>query len=118
MWISNKLKSSEQKPFVEAQSVTASGKGGIEAVGSSVERQLSVFSPYGYSYSLPAGEKLLIVSGEGVKAGVGVVMDSSLKKGEVRISNAFGVSFLLSADGTVEIKANKITLNGEVIANE
>lgn len=116
MWISRQVKASLQQPIAEPVRVTANNNGNIEAVGSGVQRDIGIYAPYGYCYSLPTGERLLVSGSEGTRSGLGVAMSNEVKKGEVKISNAYGAYIYLRNDGTVEISGKQISANGEVIA--
>ncbi len=102
---------------VETGVVTMNDAGALEAVGSGVSRNVDVFSPYGYSYSLPAGEKMLMAENGASQAGLGVMMNESVKTGEIKIANPFGAYIYLKEDGSVVINGLTVTKNGEVIMN-
>lgn len=118
MWISRQVRSANFTPAVETGRVTANRNGEVEAVGSGVERSVSIFAPYGYSYTLPAGESVLMAESGGTAVGMGVKMKQSPNSGEIIISNPFGAYIHLKKDGSVVINGLVINSDGEVINDD
>ena len=111
------MKESSTAPAVETGVVTMNDGDELEAVGSGVERSIDIFSPYGYCYSLPTGEKMLMAENGASQAGLGVIMKGGPKKGEIKITNRYGAYIHLKENGSVEINGVVVTRNGEVIYN-
>lgn len=119
MWISRQtVKDSEPEP-IQTGKVTMSGNNSIEAVSSSPQRNIDIYSPYGYSYALPSGVNMLIARCDAKSAAAGVLMNPvELKAGEIKISSAGGSYILLKNDGSVVINGLVINKNGEIENSE
>lgn len=104
MWLSRRF----NKPvpfFAESGTVTSAEKGKTEATSSLCTKDVSNYAPYGYSYSLPVGQELLLVNCRNGGAGAGVKMNgnSNLECGEIMIKSLGGAGICLKNDGTVVI---------------
>jgi len=119
MWISRQTVKSSELPLIQTGKVTMSNKNGIEAVSSSPQRNIDIYSPYGYSYALPSGGNMMIAKCDGRSAATGVLMNSSeLKTGEIKITSASGGYIFLRNDGSVVINGLVINKNGEMETSE
>lgn len=114
MWISRQFGKAEQ-PIVETGKVTLNSNGELEAVSTGVQRDFSVFSPFGYCFSLPQGEDMLLIESSGEQASLGVVMkNENLQTGEVKITSSGGAYIHLRNDGTVVINGVEISKEGVI----
>ena len=115
MWISRQLSKNEDEMVSQTGKSTLNNNGNVEVVGSGVSRGVELYSPYGYSYSLPAGENVLLTKTNGTLSGVGVGMSGSdLKNGEIRISALSGAYIHFTQNGDVIINGLKINRNGVI----
>ncbi len=112
------MKSRGEDSTMQTARVTLDEGGDIEAVGVGVDRGVSLFTPYGYTCRLPAGEEVFIAKNGGMQAGLGVRMKESVKSGEIKISSPFGSYIHLKSDGSVVINGLVIDKNGTVINGE
>lgn len=118
MWISKQMQRPEESPTVQAGRVAVNSDNSVEAVSTSLERNIKLYSPFGYRYCLPSGAEILLAGSDAAQAGVGVEMNShGLKQGEIYISNLAGAYIYLRKDGNVIINGLEIDCNGEVIGN-
>lgn len=119
MWISRQL--SRRGSYDEQMQTgvsTLNSNGSIEAVSTGTERDIKVYSSYGYSFSPPAGVRMLFTKTDGQQSAVGVLMNSgSTEPGEIRIEADSGAYVYLKKDGSVIINGLEINKNG-VINNE
>ena len=115
MWISRQIIKPEQQPAVQNAKVTMNAEGEIEAVYSGVERALTIYSPYGYTYSVPRGEELLIAKSDGSQSALGVEMHASgIAQGEILIQSKSGASIYLKKNGSGVINGLIINKRGEI----
>ncbi|MCC8073164.1 MAG: hypothetical protein LIO62_03450 [Clostridiales bacterium] len=116
MWLSKQTVKGQENPTVQTGTSTLSTQNYIEASATGVSRDVRLYSPYGYSYSLPTGEKVLLAQTDGTQAGIGIAMaQQNLNEGEIKISSPFGGYIFFSNDGSVTINGLKINSNGEIV---
>lgn len=118
MWLSKKFKTASVTPAEVA--TVATGGAEIEATSTKSQRAVSAFSPYGYSYSAPSGNSVLLVdSGAGVVSAGTKMENMGLENGEVQITSLGGASILFKNDGTVVINnCLFVTPEGEISVSE
>lgn len=115
MWISKQTVKSTELPLIQTGKVTMSGQNGVEAVSTSPQRNIEMYSPYGYYYSMPTGDNMLIARCDGNSVSMGVLMeDESLKTGEIKIVSQSGGYIYLKNDGSVVINGLIIDSKGAV----
>ena len=115
MWISRQFSKNEEEPSSQTGKSTLNNNGSVEVVSSGVSRDIELFAPFGYAYSLPAGTNVLLTKSDGAQAGVGVSMDDSdLMQGEIRITSSYGGYIYFNDNGDVIINGLKITRNGVI----
>lgn len=115
MWLSRQIIKQVQEPTVQKGRVTLNSQGELEAVSTGVERSVKVFSPYGYSYSLPEGEDMILTQSNGEQSSFGVEMDlNGVKTGEIKITSYSGGYIYLKNDGSVIINGLKISKTGVI----
>lgn len=118
MWISRQLSKGQSASQLQMGVSTLNDNGQVEAVSTGTERDISIYSAYGYSFSLPAGAQMLLSSDGGQQAAIGVLMDGgNIEQGEIKITSASGAYIHLKNDGSVVINGRKINKDG-VIADE
>lgn len=118
MWISEQLSREKSMPEMQTGLSTLNCNGKVEAVSTGAERDISIYSPYGYCFSLPPGVQMLLSKSDGQQAAMGTLMyDGDLKPGEIKITSLSGAYIHLKSDGSVVINGMKIDKNG-VIADE
>ena len=117
MWISRQFsETGKASPELQTGKVTLNSGGELEAVSSGVERNIGIYAPYGYAFSLPQGCELLLSQSSGEQAAIGVSMSShDLKTGEIRITSASGGYIYLKDDGSVVINGLEINRWGEIV---
>lgn len=115
MWISKQTIKEISEPAVENGKVTLNTGGDIEAVSSGKERSVKIYAPFGYSFSLPSGNDLLLTRSGGEQVCFGTEMtDSSVSQGEIKIASAAGGYIHLKSDGSVIINGLRINKEGEI----
>lgn len=115
MWISKKLAAESRETDLQTGKSTLNSNGRVEVVSSSVNRNVDMYAPYGYSFSLPAGNNVLLAKGDGGQIGIGVSVDSNeLKTGEIKITSSSGGYIHIRQDGSVVINGLIINRNGEM----
>lgn len=115
MWISRQIVKPTDNPTVESGRVTLSNKNQVEAVSTGVDRNLQLYAPYGYTFSLPSGVSMLLAKSDGEQAGIGALMqDKSVKVGEIKITAQSGAYIHLKNDGSVVINGLEISKYGEI----
>lgn len=118
MWISKQITKTQDTPAVQTGTSTLNSNGQVEAVSTGAERNIGIYSPYGYSFSLPAGVKMLLAKSDGQQAAIGTLMSSDvLAAGEIMIKSSSGAYIHLKENGSVIINGLEISRNG-VIVNE
>ena len=101
MWISKQIIKEQKVPAVECGKVTMSSNGAVEATSTGVERNVNFYSPYGYNFCIPKGERLLLTQGGGEQVCIGVENDSSnVEYGEIKIMSLSGAYIHLKNDGS------------------
>lgn len=115
MWISKQIVKESNEPPAQTGKSTLNNNGSVEAVSSGVNRDLRLISPYGYSFSLPAGTELLLMKADGSQLGIGVPANtSSLKTGEIKITAKSGAYIHLCDDGSISLNGLRINSNGGI----
>lgn len=118
MWISKQIIKSPNQPTVQTGISTLNRNGEVDAVSTGAERNIHIYVPYGYSFSLPTGMDMLLTKGDGEQAAIGVLMkNNGIKAGEVKITAASGAYIHLKNNGSVVINGLEIDRDG-VIADE
>lgn len=118
MWISEQLTKGQSSPAIQSGVSTLNSNGQVEAVSTGAERNIKIYSPYGYSFSMPAGVEMLLSKSGGQQAAIGALMDSSnIEQGEIKITCASGAYIHLKKNGAVVINGLEIDKDG-VIVNE
>lgn len=119
MWISRQLAQEKQEnPPIQTAKVTLNSTGDDNGVSAGSERGVGLCSPYGYCFSLPAGESLILTHCDAQQTAIGVSMASKgLKAGEIKITSQSGGYIYLKNDGSVVINGLEIDKDG-VIAGD
>ena len=118
MWISRQIVKENSEPPAQTGKSTLNNNGSVEAVASGVNRDLKLISPYGYSFSLPAGTGLLLMKADGSQLGIGVpANNNNLKTGEIKITSESGAFIHLRDDGNISLNGLIINSSG-VIEND
>ena len=111
MWISKQIIKEQKVP-----AVTMSSNGAVEATSTGVERNVNFYSPYGYNFCVPKGERLLLTQGGGEQVCIGVENDSSnVEYGEIKITSLSGAYIHLKNDGSIVINGLVISKEGKII---
>lgn len=110
MWLSKISMRRASASFAgEIGTVTLSSAGAMDVSGAFQARDISVYSPYGYSFSAPSGEELLLVGSALGAVGSGTRMkNAGLAPGEVAISSLGGAKIVLKNNGEVVINGYAI----------
>jgi hypothetical protein len=75
-----------------------------------------VYAPYGYSFSAPVGESVLIINGSGGACCAGVRMaEKGLQQGEIEIESLGGAKIRLLNDGTISLNGLIISADGSIL---
>lgn len=115
MWISRQLAEPDYEPETQNGKSTLGYDGETEIVSTAVNRNVALYAPFGYSFSLPAGCDVLLTRRDGTQAGIGISMkNEGLKTGEIKITAQSGASIYLKSDGSVVINGLTITKNGVI----
>ncbi len=118
MWISRQIAKAKDTPAVQTGKSTLNSNGQVEAVSTGTERNISIYSPYGYFFSLPAGEEMLLAKSDGHQAAIGTLMNiDEIAAGEIMIKSSSGAYVYLKENGSVIINGLEINRDG-VIADE
>ncbi len=116
MWISKQIIKEQKVPAVECGKVTMSSNGAVEATSTGVERNVNFYSPYGYNFCVPKGERLLLTQGGGEQVCIGVENDSSnVEYGEIKITSLSGAYIHLKNGGRIVINGLVISKEGKII---
>lgn len=121
MWISKQFSNSNlnENPAMQTATVTLNDNGDVEASSTGTERGVQFCAPFGYCYSLPTGEKLLLTHCDAEQTAIGVSMNSKdLKSGEIKISSPFGGFIHLKSNGSVIINGLEIDKDGVIVSDE
>ncbi|MCD7873130.1 MAG: hypothetical protein LUG21_07540 [Clostridiales bacterium] len=114
MWISKRF-GSKKEPAAETGTFTVSSDGFTEATGTLQSRNSECFSPYGYSFCAPVGEKVLIINSSSGAVCAGTEMKKEkLEQGEICISSSGGASIVLKNNGDVVLNGLVINSAGEI----
>ncbi len=117
MWLSKRFKKTDSS-LAETAVVTSASGGRTEATSNMCAKNISTYAPYGYSYAVPFGQEILLISGENGAKGAGTKMnaESKLKSGEIMIKSLGGASICLKNNGEVVINGSlTVAKNGVVI---
>lgn len=115
MWISKQLAEDSGETELHTGKSTLNSNGRVEVVSSSVNRNVDMYAPYGYSFSLPAGNNVLLAKGDGEQIGIGVSVDGDeLETGEIKITSFSGGYIHIRQDGSVVINGLIINRNGVI----
>jgi phage gp45-like len=115
MWISKQIVKNEDEPISQTGKSTLNSDGSVEVVSTGVNRDVKMYAPFGYSYSLPTGINVLLTQGDGTQTGIGVELDSkNLKSGEIKITSSSGAYIYLKQDGSVVINGLAISKEGVI----
>ncbi|HIY34853.1 MAG TPA: hypothetical protein IAA24_07015 [Candidatus Eubacterium faecigallinarum] len=118
MWLSKKMVSKESTPAVQSGISTLNSNGKVEAISTGAERDIRFYSAYGYSFSIPSGEEILMSQSSGQQTAFGTLMkNSDIETGEIMITSQSGAYIHLKNNGSVVINGLEIDKNG-VIVNE
>lgn len=118
MWISKQITKTQETPTVQTGTSTLNSNGQIEAVSTGSERNISIYSPYGYCFSMPAGVEMLLAKSDGQQAAIGTLMNpDGIANGEIMIKSLSGAYVHLKNNGSVIINGLEISRDG-VIVNE
>lgn len=113
MWISKQLSKGQSTPTVQSGMSTLNSDGQVEAVSTGTERNIGIYSPYGYSFSLPCGVEMLLTKCDGQQAAIGTLMQNDdIRSGEIKITSASGAYIHLRDNGTVVINGMIIDKDG------
>jgi hypothetical protein len=115
MWLSKMLSKENSNQTAESGTITLSNNQSWEASATVNARNLSSFSPFGYSFSAPVGEEVILVPSSDGQVALGTKMDSSqLENGEIKIVANSGACIYLKSDGSVEINGLVISPEGVI----
>lgn len=119
MWISRQLAQEKQEtPPIQTAKVTLNNTGEDNGVSAGSERGVKLCSPYGYCFSLPAGESLILTHCDAQQTAIGVTMAAKgLKTGEIKISSESGGYIYLKNDGSVIINGLEINSDGVIVSD-
>lgn len=113
MWISRQIGKGQANFSAETGKVTLSSKSTIETVSTGVDRDVHIYTPYGYSYLPPAGADMLLTKSSGEQAGIGVSMQKTdVKNGEIKIQAQSGAYIHFKENGSVVINGIEIDRDG------
>lgn len=115
MWISQQISKGNEQSESQTGKSTLNSNGSVEITSTGVSRDVELYAPYGYSFSLPVGQSVLLTRCDGAQAGLGVAFSSeALALGEIKITSSSGAYIYLKQDGSVEINGLKINKNGVI----
>ena len=118
MWISKQITKAQETPTVQTGTSTLNSNGQVEAVSTGAQRNISIYSPYGYCFSLPTGAQMLLAKSDGQQVAIGTLMNSDgVAAGEIMIKSQSGAYVHLKNNGSVIINGLEISRDG-VIVNE
>lgn len=114
MWLSEKMSVASQNDFAQMGTVTIGGDD-MEISSTAVCTNAQVYAPYGYKFSVPAGEDVLLIPSSSGYASAGVKMQRcDLQTGEISISSLGGAYITLKNDGSIIINGLVINKDGEI----
>lgn len=113
MWLSKRnMRYTSYSQANEIGTVTLSRAEGMDAGGAAQTKDISVYSPYGYSFLAPKGEEMLLVSSALGTVGSGTRMKrDGLLPGEIAITSLGGARIELKNNGDVVINGYVIPKN-------
>lgn len=115
MWISRQITKARETPSVQTGTSTLNRNGQVEAVSTGAERNIKIYSPYGYSFSLPEGTEMMLAKSDGQQSAIGTLMHTDdIETGEIKITSASGAYIYLKNDGSVIINGLEIDKDGVV----
>lgn len=115
MWISEQISKAGERTENQTGKSTLNSNGSVEITSTGVCRDVELYTPYGYSFSLPTGENVLLTRCDGAQAGLGVKLNcEDLVTGEIKITASSGAYIHLKDDGSVVINGLKINKNGVI----
>lgn len=115
MWLSKRF-NNPKISVSEVGMVTNSNNSIINTSSTVSSNGVLNYSPYGYSFSAPTGEEVLLINSSLGTVGAGTKMkNQNLSSGEVSISSIGGAKIVLKNDGTVNINGIVITKDGRLL---
>ncbi|MEG1179135.1 MAG: hypothetical protein RSD42_01850 [Oscillospiraceae bacterium] len=112
MWITKQLTQRENSTAATSAQVTLSDSNEVCTAGSSENRYVSVYAPYGIETRPPIGAQVLLLESEDGIACAGVLCHAQqIQEGEIRLFSKGGASIVLKNSGD-------ITLNGVTIPKQ
>ncbi len=115
MWLSKRF-NNPKISVSEVGMVTNSNNSIINTSSTVSSNGVLNYSPYGYSFSAPTGEEVLLINSSLGTVGAGTKMkNQNLLSGEVSISSIGGAKIVLKNDGTVNINGIVITKDGRLL---
>lgn len=116
MWISKRFYSEPSPQASEIGTVTVSRNSGIDASATVHKKSVDIYAPYGYSFSAPKGEEVLLVGSSLGSVGSGTRMkNEGLSAGEIAIASSGGARIVLKNDGTVSINGMTFSKDGSLM---
>lgn len=118
MWLS-KRQSPQGGAYAEEGTLTINSAALTEATATMQARNAASYSPYGYSFSAPVGESVLLVNGSGGACCAGVKMaEKQMEQGEIEIESLGGAKIRLLNDGSISLNGLIISAEGRIINGE
>ena len=115
MWLS-KRKALQSVGYAEEGTLTINNAALTEATATMQSRNAAVYAPYGYSFSAPVGESVLIINGSGGACCAGARMaEKGLQQGEIEIESLGGAKIRLLNDGTISLNGLIISADGSIL---
>lgn len=115
MWLSKRF-NNPKISVSEVGMVTNSNNSIINTSSTVSSNGVLNYSPYGYSFSAPTGEEVLLINSSLGTVGAGTKMkNQNLSSGEISISSIGGAKIVLKNDGTVNINGIVITKDGRLL---
>lgn len=117
MWLSKK-QNAQAADYAEEGTLTISSSALTEAMATMQSRNAASFSPYGYSYSAPVGESVLLLNTSGGTCCAGIKMaEKSIEQGEIEIESLGGAKIRLYNDGRISLNGLIISADGRILNN-
>lgn len=115
MWISRQISKQQEGSENQKGSSTSNSNGSIEVTSNGACRDVEMYAPYGYNYSLPAYQDVFLTRCDGEQTCLGVRLGKDgLASGEIKISASSGAYIYLRQDGSVVINGLIINKNGVI----
>ncbi len=115
MWLSKNIGKNRENQTAENATITLNSTDETEASGSAKVRNISTYTPFGYSCAVPSGEDVLLIPSCDGSTALGTKnIPSGLEPGEIKIQSAGGAFFVLKNDGSVIINSLTITPDGKI----